>query len=165
MSLAERTREAVRANPFLYDALRAGVVNYTAAARFLDLGTDDQEAVVAALRRYAEELSDYDASGRDVRVSMESGVGSEGTATEGEVLLSVGGTTFVSGGGSSTAILATGAVDARALGHVLDTLAAEDIAVEAAATAAETLVVVVSRRAGPDALRAIETALETVAGQ
>jgi len=32
MSLAADTREAVRERPTLYDALRAGVVNYTAAA-------------------------------------------------------------------------------------------------------------------------------------
>jgi len=162
MSLAERTREAVRANPFIYEGLRAGVVNYTAAARFLDLGVDDREAVVAALRRYAEELPDYEDSGRDARVSMESGVGTADDPDPADTLLTVGETRFVPGGGSMTAILATGDVDARALGGVLGCLAAEDIEVEAAGTAGEALVVVVSRRAGPDAVRAVETAIETV---
>jgi len=34
-SLAARTRDAVRDEPFLFDALRAGVLNYSAAARYL----------------------------------------------------------------------------------------------------------------------------------
>ncbi|MEZ3116921.1 hypothetical protein RYH80_13480 [Halobaculum sp. MBLA0147] len=56
MTVAERTREAVRARPFLHDALAAGVVNYAAAAATLEVDAG-QEAVTAALRRYAEELS------------------------------------------------------------------------------------------------------------
>jgi len=159
MSLAERTREAVRANPFLYEALRAGVVNYTAAARFLDLGADDQEAVVAALRRYAEELPEYEQQDRTAQVTMESGVGM-GEPTDEDVLLSVGETAVVSDGGSLTALLATGDVDTPALGRVLGRLAAEEITVEAAGAANESLIVVVSRRAGPDALRAVENAIE-----
>ena len=59
MTVAAETRRAVRASPFLRDALRAGCVNYTAAARFLDVG--DEDAVVAALRRYAEDLPDLEA--------------------------------------------------------------------------------------------------------
>ena len=55
MSLASDTRDAVRRRSFLHAALAAGVVNYTAAARYLDVG--EEEAVVAALRRYAEELT------------------------------------------------------------------------------------------------------------
>ncbi|WP_136715767.1 DUF7523 family protein [Halorientalis salina] len=161
MSLAERTREAVRANPFLYEALRAGVVNYTAAARFLDLGVDDREAVVAALRRYAEDLPDYEGPGRDARVNMESGVGRADEADPDRALLTVGDTALVSGGGSLTAVLVTGDVDASTLGHVLSNLIAEDIDVEAAGTAGESLTVAVSRRAGPDAVRAVERAVET----
>ena len=57
MTVAAETRKAVREHPFVYDGLRAGIVNYTAAARFLDVG--DTEAVGAALRRYAEDLSEY----------------------------------------------------------------------------------------------------------
>lgn len=162
MSLAARTREAVRETPFLYEALRAGVINYTAAARFLDLDADDTETVVAALRRYADDLPAYDAEGRDARVTMESGVG-EADDTE-DTLLTVGETTLCAGGGSQTAILVTGTVDAETLSHVLGCLAAEEITVEAAGLAGETLIVVVSRRAGPDAVRAVERAVETVPG-
>ncbi len=158
MSLAERTREAVRANPFLYEALRAGVVNYTAAARFLDLGVDDREAVVAALRRYAEDLPEYDATGRDARVNMESGLGEADAA---DALLTVGETAYASDAGSKTAILVTGDVGVGALRHVLGHLGAEDVAVEAAGATTESMLVVVSRRDGPDALRAVEAAVET----
>lgn len=62
VTVAERTREAVRARPFLHDALAAGVVNYAAAAATLDVDAGE-EAVTAALRRYAEELSPPDDAG------------------------------------------------------------------------------------------------------
>lgn len=161
MSLASRTREAVRSHPFLYDALRGGVVNYTAAARFLDLGADDHEAVVAALRRYADDLSEYDPARTDARVSMESGLGETDRDAATDPLLTVGDTALVPGEGRLTGILATGDVDAAALGHVLNHLRAEGIAVTAAGVAGDALLVVVERRAGADAVRAVEAALET----
>jgi len=159
MSLAERTREAVRERPFLRDALRAGVVNYTAAARFLDLD-GDAEAVAAALRRYAEDFPDYDTDDRSASVSMESGLGPADSADD--ALLVVGGTAFAAGGGSLTGLLATGDADAAALAHALGCLRAEGIPVEAAGVGGESLLVVVARRAGPDALRIVEDALAAV---
>jgi len=162
MSLASRTREAVRTHPFLHEALRAGVVNYTAAARFLDLGADDTEAVVAALRRYAEDLPEYDPAGTDARVSMESGLGAVESGEANDALLTVGDTALVPGEGNLTGVLATGAVDAAALGHVLGHLRAEEVAVEAAGVGGGSLLVVVERRAGADAVRAVEAALSTV---
>jgi hypothetical protein len=161
MSLAERTREAVRTHPFLHDALRADVVNYTAAARFLDLGADDTEAVGAALRRYAADLPEYDPAGTDARVSMESGLGAVEGGDPADALLTVGDRSLVPGEGTLTGILATGNVDATALGHVLAHLRAEEIPVTAAGVGDDSLVVVVERRAGADALRAVEGALET----
>ena len=161
MSLAERTRAAVRTNPFLYEGLRAGVLNYTAAARYLDLGADDQEAVVAALRRFAEDLPEYDPAGRDARVSMESGLARSQADGVPDPLLAVGDVAFAADGGSLTGLLVTGAVDAATLGHVLGALDAEGIAVEAAGGTGDALVVVVSRRAGADAVRAVERAIET----
>jgi hypothetical protein len=178
MSLAARTREAVRSHPFLYDGLRAGVINYTAAARFLDLGGEDgdtvgpesdepsvadapEEAVVAALRRYAEDLPDYSPAGTDARVSMESGLGAVEDGESTDPLLMVGETALVPGEGDLTGILATGDVDATALAHVLDHLRAEEVAVTAAGVGGEALLVVVERRAGADAVRAVEAALST----
>jgi hypothetical protein len=73
MSVAADTREAVRDRPFLRAALRAGVVNYAAAADFLDVDAD-REAVAAALRRYAADLPDYGTDDRDVTVRMRRGV-------------------------------------------------------------------------------------------
>jgi len=155
MTVAADAREAVRDHPFLETALRAGVVNYTAAARFLDVG--DEEAVAAALRRYAEELDDYEPPDRRASVSMRSGVGPADDYDEG--LLSVGDAAFAAGGGEFTAVIAEGAVDASALLDALGRLRTAGVAVEAAAAVDGTLAVVVDRRDGPDAVRALEAAL------
>lgn len=156
-SLAARTREAVRDNPFLYDALRAGVVNYTAAARYLAVDGEN-EAVATALRRYADELPEGPTIGADARVSMESGVGPAEDGTDS--LLTVGDVSFASDAGSMTAILVAGDVSPRLLRQVLGRLAAADVAVEAAGVGSESIVAVVDRRAGADALRAVEAAVD-----
>jgi hypothetical protein len=158
MTVAAETRRAVRANPFLRDALRAGCVNYTAAARFLDVG--EEEAVAAALRRYAEDLPDYDRpvpEGR-TRVNMRSGLGP--TDDPDEALLRVGDTLLAPGGGDLTGITAAGdGVDPRTLGYVLARLDAEGVAVGAAGATDGVLLVAVNRRDGPDAIRVVEDAL------
>lgn len=152
MSLAADTREAVRAHPFVYEGLRAGILNHSAAARFLDVG--ETEAVAAALRRYAEELPEYGTDERELRVTMHSGVG---PVADGEdPLLVVGETALAVDGGDATAVVATGDVSPDLLGTVLGRCAAAEISVEAAAVGSETLVVVVGRRDGPDAVRLIE---------
>jgi hypothetical protein len=162
MSLAAETREAVRAEPFLYDALRAGVLNYTAAARHLALG--EEEAVAAALRRYREDLpgpEDVDGgtggSDRDARVTMRSGLGPTGDPAD--ALLVVGETALADGGGDLTGIQATGDVTAATLGHVLRRLDVEGVAVDAAAACEGTLLVAVGRRDGANALRVVEDAV------
>jgi len=161
MSLAAETRRAVADHPFLLAALRAGVVNYTAAARFLDVEGDD-DAIATALRRYAAELPDYDREPRDVRVRMESGVGELEPADREDVSLAVGDDAFGTVGGDATAIVATGAVDGRALAAVLERLAIDDVDPVAAGVAADTLVVVVERLEGASAVRCVEDALEGV---
>lgn len=158
MSIAADTREAVRRHPFLYEALRAGVVNYTAAARFLDVG--DAEAVAAALRRYAADLPSRERESPEARVTMQSGLG--WTDDPEETLLSVGGTALVPEEGSLTGVLVAGdteAVDAGALRRVLNRLAVEGVQPEAAGVADGALLVVVDRRNGADALRLVEDAL------
>lgn len=155
MTLAADTRAAVRRHPFLHDALRAGVCNYSAAARFL--GVDGEtDAVVAALRRYADDLPDYDPAGPGAAVSMRRGLG-EGDPDD--ALLVVGDTALEPDAGSLTGLIATGDVDATALRAVLARCATEDIDVEAAGVGTGALVVVVEGRDGPDALRAVEDAL------
>ena len=163
MSLAAETRRAAETHPFLVAALRAGVVNYTAAARFLEVD-GETDAIATALRRYAEELPAYETDSRDVRVRMESGIGPVDADGDGEALLTVGGTAFGPDGadGDHTAILATGAVDAAALAEALRRLSLEGIDPVAAGVGGETLVVAVDRLAGANALRAVEAALESV---
>lgn len=158
MTIAAETRRAVRARPFLRDALRAGCVNYTAAARFLDIG--DEEAVAVALRRYAEDLPEYErpTSGGRVRVNMRSGIGP--TTDPEEALLRVADTLFAPDGGDLTGITATGdGVAPRTLGHVLVRLDAEGVAVGAVGATDGVLLVAVNRRDGPDALRYVEDTL------
>ncbi|QLK26040.1 hypothetical protein HYG81_18495 [Natrinema zhouii] len=169
MSLAAETRRAVNRHPFLRTALRAGVVNYTAAARYLDVD-GETDAIATALRRYAEELPAYETESRDARVRMESGIGAlegggdeRGSSTDGnDALVTVGGTAFGPSGGDRTAIVATGDVDTAALAAVLARLSLEDISPTAAAVADGTLVVVVARLEGANALRAVEAALDRV---
>ncbi|PSQ18427.1 hypothetical protein BRD00_05035 [Halobacteriales archaeon QS_8_69_26] len=167
-TLADRAREAARRHPFLLAGLATGVVNYTAAARFLDL-SGEEEAVATALRRYAEDL-ERSTDGREARVTMRTGVGvgsdppgdSPDTAGNGsDPLLSVGGTA-VTDGGDHTALLARGSVDGPALAAVLRRMDAAGIDPAAAGVAGDALVVVVGRRAGADALRVVEDALESV---
>lgn len=157
MSLAERTRQAVRDRPFLHDTLAVGVCNYTAAARFLDIG--GTEPVAAALRRYADDLDPAILEG-DARVTMESGfgrAGSPGSAGPDDALLTVGGTALVPEAGSLTAILATGDVSAATLELALGRCRTAGVEVTAAGVADGALAVVVPRRDGPDALRRVES--------
>ena len=164
-TLADRAREAARRHPFVLEGLAAGVVNYTAAARFLDLA-GEEEAVATALRRYAGDLR-RSTDGRDARVTMQTGVGigdgdaGTGAGDDADPLLSVGGTT-VTDGGDHTALLARGSVDAPALAAVLRRFEAEGIDPTAAGVAGDALVVVVGRRSGADALRVVEDALGSV---
>ncbi|WP_435124919.1 DUF7523 family protein [Halobaculum sp. D14] len=160
MTVAEEARDAVRARPFLFDALRAGVVNYTAAAESLDVDAET-DAVATALRRYAADLqADADAAdaGRDARVTMRSGVAAAPDAAD--PLLAVGGTGFVADGGDLTAVLAAGDADPRTLERALGRLRTAEVDVTAAGVADGALCVVVGRRDGAGAVRCIEAALE-----
>ena len=156
MSLAEDARSAARSRPFLLEALRAGVVNYAAAARVLGV-SDDTEAVAAALRRFAGTLDERDPTERDARITM------HGLETaEDDPLLSVSGTGFGVGDGPYTGIVATGEVDPGALGHALALLDAHGHSTVAAGAAGGAMVLVVERRASAGALRLVEEALGAV---
>ncbi|WP_423996407.1 DUF7523 family protein [Halorubrum trapanicum] len=178
MSLAAETREAVRARPFVRDALRAGLVNHSAAAAWLAERADldgDPDAIAAALRRFREDLPAYETESRAASVTMRSGVdvvddaddsdsaagdGDSGAA-EADALLRVGDAAVVDGG-DRTAILATGDVDTAALADALGRLAAGDVDVAAAGVAGDALVCVVPRRDGASAVRVVEAALDAV---
>ena len=156
MTKAATTRAAIDDHPFLRRALRAGVVNHAAAARFLDVD-GDEEAIAAAVRRYGEELPAFDAEERRGTVSMESGLGPSDDG-----LLVVSGHGFAPGEGRLTALLANGDVDTHTLSFALDRLHAVDVEPVAAGVAEGTLAVVVERRDGADALRVVEDTLENV---
>lgn len=163
MSLAERTREAARRHPWLIDALGAGVVNYTEAARFLNVD-GDTDAVATALRRYATDLSAPAVPGGDATVSMHRGLERIGgdAGGEGEApLLTVAGEGFVADGGSLTGVSARGEVDPTVLGSVLGRLSVAEVPVEAAGASEQGVTVVVPRRHGADALRVVEAALSS----
>ena len=172
MSLAAETREAVRRRPVLFDGLRAGIVNYTAAAESLDID-GDTEAIATALRRFADSLSAADADSdasqeadRSLTVRMESGI----DRVDADALLAVDGAGF--GGDadtqpapdvadespSLTAIHATGDVDSELLATVVDRLRIDEIEVHAAGVVDDALVVIVPRRSGATALRLVEAA-------
>ncbi|WP_144900907.1 DUF7523 family protein [Halobellus captivus] len=176
MSLAADTRAAVRARPWLLSALRAGVVNYAAAAESLDVD-GDADSVATALRRFADDLTELETTDRDVTVRMRSGVGLAGVDVDGDesdpnvgdsasddvdALLTVGNASIVTSDGSLTAIVVDGDVDSKALASVVERLAAENVLVDAAGVAGDQLVVVVPRRDGANALRHVESALESV---
>ncbi|MDH5021328.1 DUF7523 family protein [Halobacterium rubrum] len=164
MSLAGETRAAVDDHPFLRRALRAGVANHAAVARFLDVD-GDEDAVAAAVRRYAEDLPALERRDATPRVSMSSGISEvDGDTATGEAdwLLAVGDASFARDGGSLTALVAAGeGLDSRALAHSLERLHAADID-PVAAGVADGLAVVVERRDGADALRVVEDALASV---
>jgi hypothetical protein len=166
MSLAAETREAVRKRPYLLCALRAGVVNYAAAAESLDV-EGDVDSVATALRRYAEDLPDLSTEARDATVRMRSGVGLAGedvaAADDDDRVLTVGGVEMVAADGPLTALVARGDVDARALSAAVSRLDAEDVVVDAAGVAGDELVVVVPRRQGANALRLVEESLDATA--
>ena len=167
MTVAERTRTAVDERPFLRDALAAGVVNYTAAATRLAsaLGDDaDTDAVTAALRRYADELSPP-THDDDARVRVRRGfslVGDDGDDEESSVddpLLAVGDADLVADGGDLAVVVATGEVSTTGLERLLGRLRAAEVSVTAAAVGGDSLAVAVGRRESATALRAAETAL------
>ena len=160
MTLAGETRAAVDDHPFLRRALRAGVVNHAAAARFLAVD-GDEDAVAAAVRRYAEDLPAFEAGDARVRVSMESGVSRAGDGEAGLLVVGDAGFAADGGGGDLTALVAAGDVDARGLAVAVERLRVAGVELEAAGVA-DSLVVVVDRRDGADALRLLENALSAV---
>lgn len=167
MSLAARTRETVARRPALRIALAAGAVNHTAAARLLadDVGADpdDHDAVAAALRRHADRLRlEREDAGASVRMVTGVGLVAADETDADDRLLSVGDRAVLEDAGERTALVVEGTPDGRGLQAALSRLAAEGIAVDAAGTCADRAVVVVGRRAGADALRAVEDALQGV---
>lgn len=159
MSLAAETRRAVGEHPFLVSGLRAGVINVTAAARFLDID-GEVDAIAAALRRYADDLPPYASMGYDARITMHRGIGP--TDADDDPILVVGSTALGKSNGDSTALLVTGSVDAWALSAILDRFEIDNIEPSAVGLGGETIAIVVSGHDSANALRAIEGVLSEV---
>jgi len=168
MSVAAATREAVRDRPALYDALRAGVLNYTAAADELPVD-GDREAIATALRRFADELAaegPAPRSDRSITVRLHSDISPTDCP---ETLLAIDGHGLVHAKAvpagdepaidtdGQTALQVTGDVDARLLAAAIDRLHIAEIPVAATGLTAESMVVVVPRRKGPTAVQLIES--------
>ena len=156
MSLAEQTRSAVREQPFLFDALRAGVLNYTAAARFLEID-GDEDAIATALRRFGEELESYDEESVHATVTMQRRVGIT-EAPNPDALLQLG-DVGVEPDGPYTAISASGDVPPGALGCICQRLRAAGIELAAAAGVGGELSLVVDNDDAVDTLRIVEDAV------
>lgn len=156
MTIAERARTAAKEHPFILEGLREGVINYTAAARYLDVG--DVDAVAAALRRYATELEAAEREQTtDLRLRMVTGVGE--TDDPGEALLHVGDRSYVPESGSLTAIVATGAIPPWAIGWLRWELAERELTVHASGGDRDGLILLTDRGDGPAVLRIVERLL------
>lgn len=152
MSVAEEARAGARAHPFLLEALRAGVLNYSAAARLLEL--EDEAAGAAALRRLADELPPFERAPVPDRVRVERGVGAVGDPTD--ALFTVGDTHIGRDAGDLTAVSAEGIAGARALAACVGRLSAAAIDPVAAGWTDDRIVVVVARADVATAIRAVE---------
>jgi hypothetical protein len=155
-SVAEATRETLRERPFLHEALRAGALNYRAAADVLDVDADP-DTVAAALRRYAADVPPRTSTTRRIRVTVRRNVAV--ADADGDVLLRVGDVGVVDGG-NATAFVATGEVDATSLVAVLARLEVAGVPVVAAAVGGDALAVVVD--GGTRHLATVEDALADV---
>jgi hypothetical protein len=146
-SIAAETRRAVDRRPFLRRALRAGILNYTAAARELDL-SGETEAVASALRRYAAELPPPEPQSGSVRVRMERGTDEQvtvaGQAPEAD---------------SPTAIVLEGGLSAQRFANAVSALAAAEVPLLAAGTVGDRGTLLVPRGEGSTALRLVEAAV------
>lgn len=161
MSLASRARSEVDRYPFLRRGLQAGVINYTAAARFLDID-GDIDAVATALRRYANELDDPRFSDRTVAIRMQSGVDLR-TETD-DRLLVVDDVGVESDGGPYTAISVSGAIEIDRYRRALAILDAEGIETVASGISDETMVVITPNQQAARAVDVIEAVMQTGRG-
>ncbi|APE95797.1 DUF7523 family protein [Halodesulfurarchaeum formicicum] len=147
-SIAAETRRAVDRTPYLRRALRAGVLNYTAAARELDVA-GETDAVASALRRYADELPALEPHTSRVSVRMERNT-DKGVTVLGQA----------SAAESPTAISLRGDIDPGRFGNAIWALSVSDVPVLGAGTVGEAAVVLVPRGDGPTALRLVEDVLD-----
>ena len=138
MSLAAITRRAVRKTPYLYDALRAGIVNYSAAARMLNLEGQDA-AISVSLQRLSKELPPLEVASIDANIT----ISSDETKQRAKIVIE-------------------GPVDAKALSHLILVCHMNEIRIIEASVVRGEIDIVVEWKDGPNSLRLIERALESI---
>jgi len=138
MSLAAITRRAVRKTPYLYDALRAGIVNYSAAARMLNLEGQDA-AISVSLQRLSKELPPLEMASIDANIT----ISSDETKQRAKIVIE-------------------GPVDAKALSHLILVCHMNGIRIIEASIVMGEIDIVVEWKDGPNSLRLIERALESI---
>ncbi|MFL2520896.1 MAG: hypothetical protein ACJ0QU_00715 [Halobacteriales archaeon] len=138
MSLAAITRRAVRKTPYLYDALRAGIVNYSAAARMLNLEGQDA-AISVSLQRLSKELPPLEMASIDANIT----ISSDETKQRAKIVIE-------------------GPVDAKALSHLILVCHMNEIRIIEASVVMGEIDIVVEWKDGPNSLRLIERALESI---
>ena len=138
MSLAAITRRAVRKTPYLYDALRAGIVNYSAAARMLNLEGQDA-AISVSLQRLSKELPPLEMASIDASIT----ISSDETKQRAKIVIE-------------------GPVDAKALSHLILVCHMNEIRIIEASVVMGEIDIVVEWKDGPNSLRLIERALESI---
>ncbi|WP_415487561.1 hypothetical protein [Candidatus Hikarchaeum yamanae] len=138
MSLAAITRREVRKTPYLYDAIRAGIVNYSAAARMLDLEGQDT-AVSVSLQRLNKELPPLEMERIDANITISSDETNQ-----------------------QVKIMVEGPVDAKILSHLILVCHMNEIRIIEASISRGEIQIVVEWKEGPNSLRIIERALESI---
>lgn len=152
MSLASRTRDTVKKYPCIHEALRTGVINYSAAARFLPV-SGDTEAIASALRRYAEELPDPTPKPRDISITMHTSYPDQLTGLPAEI-------PEPSDEGPVTWLCVSGDITPVLVGSVLLGCKIHEIPVLAVTATDGTAVLSVPRSAGAAALRCMENVID-----
>lgn len=152
MSLASRTRDTVKKYPCIHQALRAGVINYSAAARYLPV-SGDTEAIASALRRYAEELPDPTPKPIDVSITMHTSYPDQLSGLPAE-------TPDTNEEGSITWLCVSGDITPVLVGSVLLGCKSHEIPVQTVSANDGTALISVPQSAGAAALRCIEHVLD-----
>lgn len=173
MSLAAETRAAARAHPWLVTALRADIINYRAAASFLDL-EGDIDSVARALRRFGDSLNNFTTVGEsDIPIRMHHGVDivsdthdmvqNQGEASV-DILLRLNNEFIITADGQLSAIIVDTVPDMTISGFTtaIERIQMEDINIKAAGTLQDMFIVIVPRRKGASALRSVEAALTVI---
>ncbi len=144
MSLASRTRETVKKYPCIHEALRAGVINYSAAARYLPI-SGDTEAIASALRRYGEQLDNQTDQYFDLSITMHTSYPLQLTDLPPTIEKD-----------SVTWLCVSGDITPIVVGSLLLGCKSHEIPVHAVSANERTAVICVPRTSGATALRCIE---------